>query len=79
MHIYFQKASVVNLFELSKNFEHPSSYDWLSRITSAPLSKGSRATTAASKRSRFATPTTPAPTANNSGYDVTNLKQEMTS
>ena len=57
--------SVVNLFELSKNFQQPGAADWLNRMASAP-SYGSRATTAASR----ATPHTPAPTANIQSSDV---------
>ncbi|XP_078481741.1 uncharacterized protein LOC100180644 [Ciona intestinalis] len=59
------KLSVVNLFELSKNFQHPATADWLTRIASAP-SRGSRATTAGSR----VTPHTPAPTANIQPSDV---------
>nr|CAB3262585.1 uncharacterized protein LOC100180644 [Phallusia mammillata] len=59
------KMSVVNLFELSKNFENPNAADWLNRIASAH-SRGSRVTTAGSRR----TPNTPAPTANMQASDV---------
>ncbi|CAK8683988.1 unnamed protein product [Clavelina lepadiformis] len=59
------RVSVVNLFELSKNFEQPVGSEWLNRIASAP-SRGSRATTAGSR----VTPHTPAPTANIQPSDV---------
>nr|XP_039254120.1 LOW QUALITY PROTEIN: uncharacterized protein LOC120331142 [Styela clava] len=58
------RLTVVNLFDLSKNFQQNSSTDWLTRIASAAQPKGSRATTAATRASRLATPNTPAPTAN---------------